>query len=617
MRKLFFLFITFCLVSTGISGQNISFHATTDKVVVVGQQFRVNFTLTTGGESGKDIHLPEAKDFDNLFGPIQSNHSSFTSIINGKASTQITDVYTYTLMAKSEGTFTIPAATIKVGNSEYKSNELVVKVLPPDQAANAASANPNTDHTAQQGAQPSASGGSPVADIFVKVNVSKNSVYENEGFLLTFKLYTLLDIAQVEKMQFPEFEGFIAQEIELSSNAQWNLENYNGRNYRVATLKQTVLFPQHSGKITIAPGKFDFIVRIRTQRRQRSIFDDFFDMAEDAKRSITSNSVSIDVKPLPMGKPASFTGAVGEYKMSSSISTNQLKTNDAVTVKISISGNGNIKLVKNPEVTFPNDFDKMDPVVTTNTKVSSSGVNGSKTIEYNAIPRYAGDFTIPQSEFTYFDLKTGTYKTLATDEYSLHVEQGDVGGGVNVPIVNATNKEDIRFLGKDIRFIKTDLVRFYKNDYFFGTLPYLLFYIVPTLLFLILFLIYRNQAAQNANIALVRTKKANKVASKRLKMAAKYLKENKTEMFYDETLRAVWGYLSDKLNIPVAALTKDNVDANLMKYGATENLIKEFRDILDTAEFARFAPAQASGKMDELYNTAVHVIDKMENTIKK
>jgi len=199
----------------------------------------------------------------------------------------------------------------------------------------------------------------------------------------------------------------------------------------------------------------------------------------------------------------------------------------------------------------------------------------------------------------------------------LHVAQGPAGGGTGASVVNATNKEDIRFLGKDIRYIKTGSANFHRGDFFFGTFPYLLFYIIPALLFLALFWIYRKQAAQNANIALVRTKKANKVASKRLKTAAVYLKENKKEQFYDETLKAVWGYLSDKLNIPVSALTKDNVDANLTQYGASENLIQDFRNILDTAEFARFAPAQESGKMDELYNATVQAIDKMENTIKK
>jgi len=616
MRKLFFLFATFCLISPVIFGQDVSFVGTTEKVVVVGQQFRVSYTLTTAGESGKDIRLPDLKDFNNVFGPTLSSQSSSTYIVNGKSSTQSTNIYTYILTAKSEGTFTIPPATIKIGNSEYKSNEISVKVLPPDKAAQAAAANSAQQGVTQNGVASDA--GAASNDVFVKVFVSKNSVYENEGFLVTFKLYTLVDIAGYDgSPKFPEYEGFIAQEIDMPQNLQWTLENYNGRNYRSVVLKQTILYPQRSGKITIPSGKLGIVARIRTQQRQRSFFDDFFDMTQDVKRALTSAPVTIDVKPLPNGKPASFSGAVGEYNMTSSITSTQLKTNDAVTVKVDISGNGNLKLIKNPAVTFPNDFDVMDPEVTNNTKVSQSGVNGTKTIKYNAIPRYAGDFTIPKAEFSYFDVKSGTYKTLTTDEYKLHVSQGPAGSGSNVPVVNATNKEDIRFLGKDIRYITTDSANFHKGDFFFGTFGYLLFYIVPVLLFLLLFWIYRKQVAQNANIALMRTKKANKVASKRLKTADKYLKENKTELFYDETLKAVWGYLSDKLNIPVSELTKDNVDANLVKYGASENLIQDFRNILDTAEFARFAPAQESEKMDELYDATVQAIDKMENTIKK
>jgi hypothetical protein len=450
------------------------------------------------------------------------------------------------------------------------------------------------------------------------MHVSKNSVYENEGFLVTFKLYSLVDISGFENVKFPEFEGFISQEIDLGSNTQMNLEPYNGRNYRTAIIKQTVLYPQRSGKITIGSGKFDIIARIRSQQRVRSFFDDFFDTYSDVKRSLTSAPATINVKPLPTaGKPASFSGAVGEYTINSSISSKNVKTDDAVTVKLNISGSGNIKLIKNPEVIFPNDFEVYDPTVDTKTKVTKSGVSGTKSIEYSAIPRYAGNFTIPKVEFSYFDLKSGTYKTSSTEEYKLQVEQGATGSGNAAPIISTTNKEDIRFLGKDVRYIKTGNYNFHKGSFFFGTFNYYLFYIIPALLFIVLFIIYRKQATENANIALVRTKKANKVASKRLKTAAKYLNENKKEAFYDETLKAVWGYLSDKLNIPVSALTKDNVEANLTQYGMDENLINDFRNILDTAEFARFAPSQGSGAMDELYHSTIKAIDKMESTIKK
>lgn len=615
MKKLIFLFSILCLGCSRILAQDVTFRAASEKTVVVGQQFRVSYTISTSGQDkGKNLQLGDIKGFELLYEPVLSQQGTSTSIINGKMTSSSTAVYTCVLLAKSEGTFTIPPAAITIGNSVYKSNELSIHVLPADQAAVAANQNAATSQAEQQQAAKTATSDK---DVFILMTVSKNSVYENEGFLVTFKIYSLLEITGFENVKFPEFEGFISQEIDLGKNTQLDLEPYNGRNYRTAIIKQTILYPQRSGKITIGSGKFDVVVRVRSQQRVRSFFDDFFDTYSDVKKSLASAPVTVDVKPLPaVGKPASFSGAVGNYTMTSSISSKNVKTNDAVAVKLKISGNGNIKLIKNPEIVFPNDFEVYDPTVDNQTKVAQSGVSGTKSIEYNAIPRYAGDFTIPKVEFSYFDLNSKTYKTLTTEEYKLHVEQGPTGSG-NAPIINATNKEDIRFLGKDIRYIKTENYYFYKGSGFFGTFGYWLFYIIPTLLFIILFIIYRKQAAENANIALVRTKKANKVASKRLKTVAKYLNENKKEAFYDETLRAVWGYLSDKLNIPVSALTKDNVETNLTQYGVDESLINDFRNILDTAEFARFAPAQGSGVMDELYHSTIKAIDKMESTIKK
>ena len=620
MRKLFFLFTTFCLLCPNIFGQNVQFEATAPSTVVAGQQFRLNYTVTITGDAGRlsEPELPELTDFNNLFGPVETANFRSSSTVNNKVTTNSFVTYTFTLSAKKEGTFTIPPVSIKVGNSNYKSNSLEIKVLPPDQAAAAASANSSAGNQGQQGGQSSTSNGSGSSDdVFLRAIVSKNSVYENEGFTITFKLYYRVDIKGFESLKFPEYDGFVAQQVELPQNQQANMENYNGQNYNTGILKQDVLFPINSGKITIPAAKINVVTLVRSQRRQRSIFDDFLNMSEEVTRSISTPPVTIDVKPLPAGKPASFSGTVGDFKMTSSISTNQLKTNESVTVKVNISGAGNLNLIKNPDIIFPNDFDKIDPEVNRNTKVSASGVTGSRTIEYSAIPRYAGNFTIPSAEFSYFDLKSGTYKTLKTDEFQITVEQGEGDSGANMSVINATNKENIRFLGQDIRYIKTGSPDFHKGNFLFGTLKYLLFYIIPALLFLILFWIYRKQAAMNANIALVRTKKANKVASKRLKTAEKYLKENKTELFYDETLKAVWGYLSDKLNIPISALTKDNVEANLLNYGVSESLIKDFRDILDTAEFARFAPAQAGGTMDELYDATVQAIHKMENTIKR
>jgi len=610
MRRIFSLFLMICVGALGAVAQDVTFKASAERTVVAGQQFRLSFILTTSnGKQASDFQPPQSfGGLNTLFGPTQQQGFS-SSNINGQVTSTQTLSLIYTMSAPKEGEYTVGAATIKVGNSEYHTEPIAIKALPPDQTAPQQSGS-----TQNEGASTAAATDEMV---FIRAVPSKTTVYENEGFLLTFKLYSLVDVQALESAKFPEYDGFIAQEIEMNGNPQWDMENYNGRNYRTAVLKQTVLFPQREGQITIPSGKFDLIVLVRRQQRVRSIFDDFLDTSQPVQKTVSTSPITINVKPLPAGKPASFNGAAGDYKMTSSISRTELKANDAITIKLTISGTGNLKMIKNPEIVFPNDFEVYDPVVNSTSKATPAGVSGSRTIEYNAIPRYAGDFTIPKAEFSFFDLKTGTYKTLSTDEYRLHVEPGEAGSSP-APVVNAAaNKEAVRYLGQDIRYIKTGNIAFAGDNHFFGTLGYLLWYIVPALLFIVLFIIYRKQAAENANIALVRTKKANKVASKRLKTAAAYLKENRQEAFYDEILKAVWGYLSDKLNIPVAALTKDNVEANLTTYGAADSLIADFRAILDTAEFARFAPSQGSGAMDTLYENTVKAIDLMENTVKK
>jgi hypothetical protein len=603
MRKLVFLFFLLLTITFTSKGDEIVFKASAPNAVVAGQQFQLSFIVNA---EGKDLRVQEMSDFDVLFGPSQSKAYSSTWV-NGQSKSETTVTYTYVLLAKNEGTFNIPPATIKVNNSNYTSNALVVKVLPQDQANAAAQSNASTP----------ASGISD-KDIFVSMQVSKRSVYEQEGFLVTFKLYSKDAQVGLSSVKFPEFEGFLAQEIELPTDKQWTMENYNGSNFYTVTLKQTVLYPQRSGRITIDAGKIDVKVRVRTQQRARSFFDDFFDTYQDVNKTLTTNPATIDIKPLPSGKPASFANAVGDYKMSASINLNHVKANEAVTVKVSISGTGNIRLVKNPEVTFPNDFDIYDPKVENNTRTTAAGANGTKTIEYMAIPRYAGDFEIPAIPFSYFDTKTGTYKTLFSETFKLHVEKGEGGEGSAPVVSNFSNRESVRYLGQDIRYLKVKGVNFQSNDdIFFGSFMYYMCYLIPALLFIVFFIIYRKQIKENANIALVRTKKANKMAVRRLKNAGKLLKENKKEEFYDEVLRGLWGYLIDKLNILQSNLTKDNVEAELAKYGVNESLISEFMDILNTCEFARYAPSQASDTMDKLYELTVDAIGKMENTIKR
>lgn len=604
MRKLVFLFVLFATFGVVAKAADITFKASAPEAVVMGETFRLSYTVNA---EGKDIRVPEIPDFDVLIGPSTSTNMS-TQIINGKMTTETSLTFTYILQPKKEGTFNIGPATIKVKGSNYTSNALTIKVLPPDKADEASAGS-------------SAGTGISKDDAFLTIDVSKRNVYEQEGILVTFKLFVRKDIAGIDQPKFPEFEGFLAQEVELPQNKQLVMENYKGKNYGTAVIKQTVLYPQRSGKITIPSGKLDLVLRVPGPAKQRnSVFDDFFGGSSsyiDVKKELTTPPVTIDVKPLPSGKPASFSGAVGNFTMTSSINSDHVKTNDAVTIKVKISGNGNIKLVKNPEVVFPNDFEVYDPKVDVDIKTTTAGSSGTKTIEYMAIPRYAGDFEIPAIAFSYFDTKSNSYKTITSEPYKLHVEQG--AGGSSSPVVsNFSNKESVKYLGKDIRYLKMNDIHFIpNNELFFGSFMYYMCYLIPAIMFIVFFFIYRKQVKENSNLALVRTKKANKMAVRRLKNAGKLMKENKKEEFYDEVLRALWGYLSDKLSIPQANLTKDNVETELAKYGVDETLIKEFMDILNTCEFARYAPAQASDAMDKLYELTVDAIGKMENTIKK
>ncbi|MDL2222237.1 BatD family protein [Parabacteroides sp. OttesenSCG-928-N08] len=410
IRKWNFL-VLLLLTTLGIQAQTVEFKAAAPNAVVVGEQFRLTYSVNS---EARDIRVAELPDFDILMGPT-SSYSSSTMISNGKTVHETSYTFTYILMAKKEGTFNIPPASVKVKNSTYTSNALVVNVLPQDKKTEAEASNSSQQRQANG------------SESFVVMSLSKRNVYEQEAILVSFKLYTTQAITNITQMKFPEFEGFLVQEIEIPDLGQQKLENYQGKNYSTLLLKQALLYPQRSGTLKIDEGTFDVTIRVRTSQRVNSFFDDFFDSYRNVSKTITSKGSSIEVKPLPAGKPASYGGAVGDFKMEASISSNQVKANEAVTVNVKISGTGNVRLVKNPEVTFPNDFDIYDPKVDVNTRTTTAGVTGSKTIEYMAIPRYGGEFEIPAIQFSYFDPKAGTYKTLSAGPYPLRVEAPEGG----------------------------------------------------------------------------------------------------------------------------------------------------------------------------------------------
>lgn len=609
MKKYWSLLILLLIGISELAAQDVSFVVSAPASTVKGARIQLQYILR-GGRS-TDIQVPEEiKGFDVLYGPSVAEVMS-SSNINGKVTADNNITFTYVLMAKEEGTFTLPSATIKVNGSNYKSGTAQIKVLPPDRNA----------QPTQPGQQPqmttsTSTGGTVSADdAFVRAIFSKTKVKEQEAVVVTFRFYTVLNIRDVGKIQFPEFEGFMTEEFELPVNRQMKTEHYKGRNYYTIDVKKTLLFPQRSGKMTIPSGTMEIVFEVASGRRVQTFFGPQ-DIMTEAKRALRTSPVTVDVSPLPSeGKPVNFSGGVGNFTFTPSISTQKLKANDAVTIKLNISGTGNLKLIKNPEIQFPKDFETYDAVVNNDFRLTENGLSGTKTIEYMFIPRYQGQFTIPPIEFSYFDTRTNSYKTVSSPAYNLDVAK-DPNAGNNVS-TSYSNQRELE-VERDIRYIKTGGYVFRNpKSFYFGSLPYTLCYLMPLVLFIAFVIIYRKQIKANADIALMRTKKANKVATKRLKLAKQYLQAHKKDSFYEEILRAVWGYLSDKLTIPVADLNRENIEAELRKYGVGDDLINTFIGILDKGEFARYAPSELDSAMDNLYNDTVDAIGRMESTIKK
>lgn len=609
------LLVILILINTGvILAQDVTFKTNVPSAVVKGEQFRLTYVLRNA--NGSDARFPtEIKGIDILYGPSVSQSYS-SQVINGKSTSESSESYTFVLMANEEGTYTIPGATIKVNGKTHSSAPVTVKVLPPDKTTqNQQSSNSGSS---RGGSTASSSSSTAVSlkptDAFIRAIPTKTKVAEQEAFIITFRFYTTLNVRDIGKIEFPEFEGFMVEEVDLPVNREMSLEHYNGRNYYAVDLRKSLLFPQRSGKITIPTGKIEMVFNVPSGRKIQSIFGPQ-EIPVDVKKTLTTGPVAIDVAALPTGKPTSFANAVGTFTLDSKISDTNITANDAITLTLTINGTGNLKLIKNPELKLPKDFETYDPKINNNLKITANGLAGTRTIEYLFIPRHQGKYIIPSIEFSYYDTKSKSYKTLKSQEYALNVEKDPDAG--NNSAVSYTNQSEVDVV-KDIRFLKTDKVKLTAVDGFvFGSFVYWIWYIIPIFIFGIAFAANRNRIKQNANISLMKTKKANKVATRRLKIADAHLKTHNKEKFYEEVLRAIWGYLSDRLTIPVADLNRENIEQELSKYGVSTKLNDKFISILDTCEFARYAPAESEDAMDKVYAETVNAISEMESIIKK
>ena len=603
MRYKLLVLLSFVGIALGAYADEVVFKGQAPSQVIVGKPFQLTYTVN---QRSRDLRAPEFTDFDLLAGPYSSTSSS-TSFVNGHRTSSFTQTYTYTLMARREGTYTIAPASVKVEGEQVQSNGVRIEVLPEDQPTNSQQSPANNQ-------QPTANANSD--NLFVRTIVSKTNVQEQEALLVTYKLYFAnVDVAQLtNNTKLPEFTGFLKQDLD-QGQIQTQLEHYNGRNYQTAVLYRTVLYPQHSGDIVIEPAVFEAVLRVQTQQQVRSIFDSFFETYTNVTRTITAPKATIHVAPLPGGKPAGFSGGVGKFSMVPSISQTDIQANDAVTIKLDITGAGNMKLLKTPAIEWPEGFEPYDPKVTNNFNTTTSGVSGTKSIEYLAIARSAGEYTVPAIRFSYFDIEEKTYKTLSSPEYTIHVKRGaneQAATGDQPSVISYPQKEDIKQLGTDIRYIDTKAPKKSSAHSIQNTDLIWLYFVVPLILSIVTLIILRKQIKENADITRVRYKQANKVAQKRLKAAATALKANNKDAFYAEIERAAWIYLSDRLSIPTADLNKENIASILTQKGVSDTLIQEVKDVLSTAEFARYAPA-TDHAMDDLYKATTNLINNLEN----
>jgi len=593
------LVILFSLIFSLIYAEDVSFTASAPSAVVVGNQFRLTYQLNA---DGKNLRVASFTDFRHLAGPSTSSQSSISSV-NGKMTRQTSRTYTYILMADKEGTFTIPAATIQVKGEEYKSNALTIKVLKEDSPAAQKQTTTN---------------GVSSDDIFLRTVITKRKVFQQEYLVATVKLYNRLNLGGVSNVQFPDYNGFLAYDLVKPNEINYTLENYNGRNYNTAILRQTLLYPQRSGKLEIGEAKLDAVIRIQSNRGQRDLFGDFFSTYQEVRKSLKANAQSVTVSPFPSGKPANFSGISGTgISLKASLSQTTVKANEPVTLVVTLSGNGNLKLVNTPTISFPADFESYDPKVVNKLENTTSGVKGSRRFEFLVIPRYAGEFTIPSYEMSYFDVNSKTYKTVSTSPFTLTVEKGE--GEDNGAVVTAfASKENVKFLGKDIRYIKTGKIKLQPLDEFL--VSHSLFrwsYLIIFIIFAITLVLYKTIRKNNEDLVKVNHKKANKMAQKRMKIAHSLLKEEHNEQFYEEVLSALWGYLSNKFNLPSSQHNRETVKEILLQREIKDSLITEMNELLDMCEFARYAPSAVTESNQAIYNRSIELISSLDSAIKK
>lgn len=594
-KKVYILLVILIGVAAGAFAET-SFTAIPPRTVIAGNKFNITFRLKDGQGSG--LKAPEIKGCTMLYGPTTSTMQNY-QWTNGKSISSTTVDYSFTYRADNPGTYVIGEARITCDGKTYTTKPVSFTVLPPDKAAQSGQG-ARVDDTSSQSPDRTVSAN----DVFVRIILNKSHAYEQEAILCTIKLYTKYSISSFLPTTQPAFDGFLIEEMNLQPQLN-EVEHYNGQNYMTAVLKQCIIFPQKSGKLTINSGKYDVTVV------QHERFTGFWGGTRPVEKEIkvSSNSASINITPLPQPQPEGFTGAVGSFTIDSRLNTNTFKTNEAASLTYTVRGTGNIKSIKEPEIDFPSEFEQYTPQTEVNSQVSGTNVSGTMTIDYTFVPQSVGNFTIGADNFVYFNPESQKYVTLTTPSYDIKVTQGaatSVSTGVNKQSIESKNTDILHIKMGDLDVSKT-------HSYYYNSWWYWPCYILLALLLAGVIAAYSKQVKLNADIQGRKLARAGKVARRRLKEAKKFMSGHDNDRFYEELLRAMWGYLGDKLGLPASQLTRDNIAQQLESYGASDTLVNSIIEVIDECEMARYSPAKSSEQIEQLFRNASKSMNEMEN----
>jgi hypothetical protein len=598
-----YLYIFALFLTRSLAGQDIFVKAEYPRVVTAGEQFTIMYTINSGGG---EFFGPAFNGFYKLMGP-QTSYSSSTQIINGRISQSTSYSYVYYLQAINPGKYVIPPVIFRYKNKDYKSDSLTIEVLKDGTAKQPATNNQAVEEKANTGRGAG-------SDIFLKLNLSRSEVFLGEHIIATVKIYTKVDLAGLNEVKFPAFNGFLRENLETPPLSSLQRENVNGEIYGSGLVQQFLLYPQSTGEITIDPVEITALIQQKTGQAD-PFFGDFFTSYQTMPRVIASQPVKITVKPLPGNKPDDFSGIVGNIAINASVNKDTVNVNDAVNFKITVKGNGNLKLAAVPTIKLSPDIEVFDPKVTDNIVNNSGGSAGQKTFEYLLIPRHYGDFTIPSISYTYFNPTNKQYEKLTTKEFRFYARKGSDQGAA-VTVYGGVSKEDVKYVGKDIRFIKNSINDLKKPEQILvSKRSFTTLYGFALIIFFGVLFFRREQVRRNSDMSIVKNRKAARIAGKRLKKAATFLNSGTIDGFYEEILKALWGYLSDKLNIPVAELNKNKAVEILKVQGIDVEIIDNLSDILDKCEFARFSPSTSGSEVSEIYEGAMKFIKTVENNL--